>query len=105
MPEKDIFIEDIPLIELYGINDSRMEIIKEYFPGLKIIARGDSLKISGSHESIESFSKKIIKLVDHYRKHHHLYDTDVERIMQSSDVPEPPAHEKNGENHIIVYGN
>ncbi len=104
MPEKDIFIEDIPLIELYGINDSRMEIIKEYFPGLKIVARGDSLRISGSHESIESFSKKIIRVVEHYRKHQALHDADVERIMQSSDVPEH-KEEKNGEPHIIVYGN
>jgi len=103
MPEKDIFIEDIPLIELYGINDSRMEIIKEHFPKLKIVARGDSLRISGTHESIESFSKKIRRMVEHYRKYQALNDADVERIMESSDVADPSK--ETGENHVIVYGN
>lgn len=105
MPEKDIFIEDIPLIELYGINDSRMEIIKEYFPGLKIVARGDSLRISGSRESIESFSKKLMRILEHYRKYSVLNDADVERIMQASDKQEATSNETVGENHIIVYGN
>src|SRR5580698_6226865 len=99
MPEKDIFIEDIPLIELYGINDSRMEIIKEYFPKLKIVARGDSLRISGSHESIESFSRKILHIQEHYRKFHHLNDNDVERIMQTSEHQEQQID--SAENHII----
>jgi phosphate starvation-inducible PhoH-like protein len=103
MPEKDIFIEDIPLIELYGINDSRMQIIKEYFPGLKIVARGDSLRISGAKESIESFSKKIIRIMEHYRKYGVLNDADVERIMQASDNADPAK--ETGENNIIVYGN
>src|SRR5580692_133945 len=103
MPEKDIFIEDIPLIELYGINDSRMEIIKEYFPKLKIVARGDSLRISGSHESIESFSRKIIRIQEHYRKYQALNDNDVERIMQASDNHEQQVD--TADNHIIVYGN
>jgi phosphate starvation-inducible protein PhoH and related proteins len=103
MPEKDIYIEDIPLIELYGINDSRMQIIKEHFPKLKIVARGDALRISGSHESIELFSKKIMRMLEHYRKYSTLNDADVERIMQSSDIPEPSNG--TGENNIIVYGN
>lgn len=103
MPEKDIFIEDIPLIELYGINDSRMHIIKEYFPKLKIVARGDSLRLSGSHESIESFSKKIMRIQEHYRKYGVLSDADIERIMQAGDSPEPTN--ETGENHVIVYGN
>ncbi len=102
MPEKDIFIEDIPLIELYGINDSRMEIIKEHFPKLKIVARGDSLRISGSHESIEGFTKKIMRIQEHYRKYGFLHDSDVERIMQTE--PSDTSHESS-DNHIIVYGN
>lgn len=103
MPEKDIFIEDIPLIELYGINDSRMEIIKEYFPGLKIVARGDSLRVAGARESIESFSRKLARILEHYRKYSVLNDADVERIMQATNSHESSG--ETGENHIIVYGN
>jgi phosphate starvation-inducible protein PhoH and related proteins len=106
MPEKDIFIEDIPLIELYGINDSRMQIIKEHFPKLKIVARGDALRISGSHESIESFSKRIIRIVEHYRKHREINDADIERIMQTTEyAPELSPSNGKGDSNVIVYGN
>ena len=50
MAEKELYIKDIPLVELYGINDSKMNIIKEHFPNIKIVARGDSLRITNAAE-------------------------------------------------------
>jgi|SRR6185312_5408037 len=103
MPEKEIFLKDIPLVELYGINDTKMGMIKSFFPGIKIVARGDVLKASGPDAEVEQFEKKIHWMLDHYRKHHALSENDMERILKSDGHGQPA--EATSEKHIIVHGN
>lgn len=103
MPEKEIFIKDIPLVELYGVNDTKMGMIKSAFPDVKIVARGDALKISGEENDITTFEKKLHWMLDHYRKHHSLTEADIENILQGSGHGQP--QETHTDNKIIVYGN
>jgi phosphate starvation-inducible PhoH-like protein len=104
MAEKEIFIKDIPLVELYGVNDTKMGMIKNSFPSVKIVARGDVLKVSGDEAEIEQVEKKIHWMLEHYRKHHTLSETDIEKILEGKGhgVPEETHH---SDKHIIVYGN
>jgi phosphate starvation-inducible PhoH-like protein len=103
MAEKEIFIKDIPLVELYGINDSKMNIIKEHFPNIKIVARGDSLRVTGEEEDLEKFERKIYWMMEHFRKYHALGELDIERILGSIGH----GQQENGatDENIIVYGN
>ncbi len=104
MAEKEIFLKDIPLVELYGINDSKMGMIKNHFSTLKVVARGDVLRVSGEDADVEEFDKKMHWLVDHYRKHHSISETDIERILQNTGSAKPadsPVNDK----QVIVYGN
>src|SRR5579872_7061637 len=104
MAEKEIFLKDIPLVELYGVNDAKMGMIKNYFSSLKVVARGDVLRVSGEDADVEEFDKKMHWLVDHYRKHHSISETDIERILQNTGSNKPadsPVNDK----HVIVYGN
>ncbi|HXP52537.1 MAG TPA: PhoH family protein [Bacteroidia bacterium] len=103
MAEKEIFIKDIPLVELYGINDSKMGLIKEHFPNIKIVARGDALRITGDENDLEALERKIYWMMEHFRKFHALNEIDIDRILKS------PGHgqQENGgtDENIIVYGN
>jgi phosphate starvation-inducible PhoH-like protein len=104
MAEKEIFLKDIPLVELYGINDTKMGMIKNHFSTLKVVARGDVLRVSGEDADVEEFDKKMHWLVDHYRKHHSISETDIERILQNTGSAKPadsPVNDK----QVIVYGN
>jgi len=103
MLEKEIFVKDIPLVELYGVNDSKMGMIKNHFPGVKVVARGEVLKVTGEDEDVNLFEKKIHWMLDHYRRHHSLAEADIERILQNSGHG-TPAESLNDKN-IIVYGN
>jgi phosphate starvation-inducible PhoH-like protein len=103
MLEKEIFVKDIPLVELYIVNDSKMGMIKNHFPGVKVVARGEVLKVTGEDEDVNLFEKKIHWMLDHYRRHHSLGETDIERILQNSGHG-TPAESPNDKN-IIVYGN
>lgn len=104
MQEKEIFVKDIPLVELYGVNDTKMAMIKSSFPGIKIVARGDALRVSGNDEEIELFEKKIQWMLEHYRKYHALNETDIERILQGTGHGQP-AETSGNDDKVIVYGN
>lgn len=60
MSEKIIAVDSVEPIELYGVNDSKLNIIKKSFPKLKIVARGYSLKLIGDEEEIVRFEKNLI---------------------------------------------
>ncbi len=104
MAEKEIFIKDIPLVELYGINDSKMGLIKEHFPNIKIVARGDALRITGDENDLEALERKIYWMMEHFRKFHALNEIDIERILKSPGHGQQPENGGTDEN-IIVYGN
>ena len=103
MPEKEIFIKDIPLVEIYGINDTKMVMIKSYFPDIKIVARGDALRVSGDTKDIKLFEKKLQWMLEHYRKRHSLNEADIETILQNGG--EEQQDESYTDNRIILYGN
>jgi phosphate starvation-inducible PhoH-like protein len=103
MAEREIFIKDIPLVELYGINDSKMGVIKEHFPNIKIVARGDALRITGDENDLEALERKIYWMMEHFRKYHALNEIDIDRILKS----QGHGQQENGttDENIIVYGN
>jgi phosphate starvation-inducible PhoH-like protein len=41
--EKIITLDSVEPVEIYGVNDVKLNIIKKHFPKLKLIARGYSL--------------------------------------------------------------
>jgi phosphate starvation-inducible PhoH-like protein len=66
MTEKTIAFESINPLEIFGVNDSNLEIIRKNFPKLKIIARGTQIKIIGDDEQIDIFERKFSLLILHY---------------------------------------
>ena len=58
MSEKKITLSNIELVKLFGTNNNKLEKIKSLFPELKIISRGDDLKLIGSITQIKFFEKK-----------------------------------------------
>jgi phosphate starvation-inducible PhoH-like protein len=75
MNEKIITLDSVEPVEIYGVNDVKLNIIKKYFPKLKLIARGYSLKVMGDSNEITRFEKKLELMVDHYHKSGILTDT------------------------------
>ena len=48
MSEKKITLSNIELVKLFGANNKKLDKIRSLFPQLKIIARGENLKLMGS---------------------------------------------------------
>lgn len=81
MIEKVIEISNIELIDLYGVNNSKLDVIRELFPKLKIVARGDSVRLMGEPDEILVFEGKLQQLIDFFHKYGRLSPDDITRLI------------------------
>lgn len=59
MIERIYILENVDPIIFYGVNNYNMQLIKTLFPKLRIVARGNVMKVIGEEEESELFLKKI----------------------------------------------
>ena len=81
MAEKKFTLTDIDLIEIYGSRNSKLDLIKSYYPKLKIIARGGKLTVLGEEEIIEQFETKLQVLIHHFHKYNRLTESNIDRLI------------------------
>ena len=99
---KEILIEGVDTRELYGAQDTYLELMRSLSPKVKIVARGSSLKVLGAKEDVVAFERKMNALVEYYQKYGHISREVVSQAFAAgiSDCVEPVA-----DKDIIVYGN
>lgn len=59
MIERIYILENVDPVIFYGVNNSNMQLIKTLFPKLRIVARGNVMKVIGDEDESELFLKKI----------------------------------------------
>lgn len=104
MREKKIILEDIKPIDLYGINDSKLELIKKRFPKLKVVARGETIKISGEEEDLNQFEMVIHILTAYYNRYGNLTENAVEQILGGAVKRDQSSENVEGDD-VLVFGN
>jgi phosphate starvation-inducible protein PhoH and related proteins len=105
MNEKIITLDSVEPVEIYGVNDLKLNVIKKHFPKLKLVARGYSLKVLGDNAEIARFEKKLDLLVDHYHKSGILTDTVIERLLGPTGDNLVESKDEAVNNDIILFGN
>lgn len=102
MSEKTIHIDEFEPVELYGVNDLKLNIIKKHFPKLRIVARGYDLKLVGDSPEIVRFEKKFKLLSDHYHKTGMLTEGAMERLL--GQTGENILEQDENGSDIILFG-
>jgi phosphate starvation-inducible PhoH-like protein len=105
MTEKIITLDSIEPVEIYGVNDVKLNIIKRHFPKLKLIARGYSLKVLGENTEITRFEKKLEMLEDYYHKNGLLTENVLERLLGPTGDSILESKDDSLNNDIILFGN
>jgi len=101
LQEKIIEITGFTPVDLFGINDQNLNLIRKYFPKLKLITRGNIIKVIGEPEVIEQFEKKYDQLVRHLLQFNSLSESTIENIMTHEEDPTASFDPK----EAIVHGN
>lgn len=86
MIEKHIVLEDIDLVTFYGVNNIHLQMIKALYPKLRIVARGNIIKVMGDEEEMCSFEENIEKMQAHCAKYNSLNEEAILRIVKGERV-------------------
>ena len=107
MSEKSYLIEDLHPLEAYGANNVYLEKIKQNFPKLRIVARGNELKAIGEESEVDSLLQKFAQYVSLIEKGRELNDSLVREIFGSgaSNVEESLNNNTDADNNTILFGN
>lgn len=100
MNERTIELEDIAPKDFWGAQDSHLETIKKYYPKLKIVARGTTLKAFGEKEILDEFEVRFKRLMLHFTRYNNIDDNVIERVIQSDSSVE----QMNPDDKILVHG-
>ena len=97
MIEKHIVLEDIDPVIFYGVNNVNIQMIKALYPKLRIVARGNVIKVMGDEEEMCAFEESIIALEKHCAKYNSLKEEVIIDIIKGK----TPQIEKTGD--TIVF--
>jgi len=102
MGESVIKLEVGTPLEVYGPGDKYLNFIKELFPKLKIVVRGDLIKLIGNQQEIERFEKRFDLLLLHFDRFGKISEESIKGIM-GEEPSEKSAGNKDGDD-VLVYG-
>jgi phosphate starvation-inducible PhoH-like protein len=101
LTEKEIKIEGVEPLSLLGAGNAKLRLIKKYFPKLKVVARGDIVKVYGTAKAINAFASRFSELVHHLEKYNRITEGDIINILEGSDEP---GEKTTAGDDIIVHG-
>jgi phosphate starvation-inducible PhoH-like protein len=74
------------LIKLLGTNNKKLDKIRGLFSQIKIISRGERLKIIGSTDQIKYFEQKLTAFIKHINQYNSLTLSQIERLVEGNET-------------------
>ena len=100
--EKTFLIEHINPLDFFGTNDINLDIIQKHFSKLKVVARGNMIKVSGEESEITAFEEKFNALIEKIESNYVLTGSDVTKILGNENSENIALN--NGGDNILVHG-
>lgn len=102
MAEQILQIENVDPKDLYGPNDKFLDKVKGLFPKLKIIARGDFVKVMGEEEEMDYFISRFEMLTMQLERKGKIDERDIEEVMMANSDAE--IQQQMSESDVLVFG-
>ena len=102
MNELIIELSEISPREFFGHKNEHIELLKKYFPKLKIVARGSRIMVYGDDELLEEFDKSFALLMKYFEKFNMLDENVIEGVISRNKKEAYAAPGLSGE--ILVHG-
>jgi phosphate starvation-inducible PhoH-like protein len=82
--ERIIELENISPSEFFGPHNRNIDLVKKSFPKLKIVARGNKIKIYGESDIMDDFENKFKELSKYFNRYNKLDDNSIEQILNNT---------------------
>lgn len=100
MQETTINIEGVNLVEFFGVDNAKFNILRRAYPSLKLIPRGSFIKVVGPENDIKRFRDSIDHVTEFLQQHGSMTPQHVEELVSGGlplDLPKPAED-------VILYG-
>ena len=84
MAEKLIYLEGVDPVDFYGVNNVRFNKFIEIFPDLKVVSRGNEIRLQGKKERLEEFEDKVDLFLRYLRKFESVTLPDLDDLLSAS---------------------
>ena len=102
MNELSIELTEINPRDFFGNQNANIDLLKKYFPKLKLVARGSNLKAFGDDQVLQEFDKRIAMLLEHFAKYNRIDENIIERVLSSTSKADYETSSKSGD--VLVHG-
>lgn len=99
--EKICTLEGINPVDFFGVNNVYLQILKRYYPKLKIVSRGNELTLIGDDEVIALFERKLNQLTEYFHRYNTLNENIIEQIL----LEDPSLKPVTQGDEVLVHGN
>ncbi len=103
MNELTIDLNTIDPVELLGVNNSKLSLLKKAYPRLKILSRGHQIKITGNEDDVEMLRDKIMLMLRFIEKYGELTEGNIVNLLMELD-PTTGIEKEIQHEDILVYG-
>jgi len=98
MIEQTIILEHVDPVAFYGVNNTNILLLKTLFPKLRIMARGNVIRVIGDDALIPDFTKIIKQLEDYCTEYNVLTEPVILDIVKGKQVDHVRP------NNLIIHG-
>jgi len=102
MAEKLIYLEGVDPVDFYGVNNVRFNKFVELFPDLKIVSRGNEIRISGKKERLVDFEERVDLFLRYLRKFQSVTLPDLDDLLKGPVDSKMEAGRLEGE--VLLHG-
>jgi phosphate starvation-inducible PhoH-like protein len=104
MTESTFTLESYSPPDIFGINDRNINLLRELFPKLKIIARDDLLRINGDEQDNETFSQLFTSLLMFFDNYGRLDEDDIRKLAGNGNASEVISTFREANADVLVHG-
>ncbi len=84
MNELKIELNEVDPQDFFGQQNTHIDKLRDYFPKLKIVARGSNIIAFGEQPILKEFQKRVDMLITHFGKFNKLNEEIIERVILSN---------------------
>lgn len=100
MNERIFDIDGIDPISLFGAQSVLLNKMGGYYPHIKIVARGNIVKVIGPDSELDEFSTKFNQCLDYLQKYHRLTPLALTEIFENQNLSRHPGED----DQVLIYG-
>jgi len=102
--EVSINFDHITPSEVFGFREERLKLLKRLFPKLKLVVRGNELKVLGDDDEISLFEAKFRAIINHYETFGKVTDEVILEIITSDSSQTLSAIVESENTEVLLHG-